>query len=110
VGRFVQRGDTALLEGALTLHPLLKAFMTFAFSSLSLLFVIGLVRLAAPPVMGDELVLLAGILGTAAYCAALLFIGRRLGRRAVVWIESRIAAVVGGRVSRHPIEAAGEPR
>jgi hypothetical protein len=100
VGGFVQRGDRVLLQGALTLHPLIRMFMTLALSCLAVLLAIGLGRLFVRPMMGDELLFLVLVLGAALCTVALMRVSHWFGRQDVSYIEDRIASALGASVVR----------
>jgi hypothetical protein len=94
VGRFVQEPDAARLEGAFTLHPLIRRIMIFWFSCVALFLIIGVGRMVARPSMGDELLFVALTLGLGAYGVALLLLGRWFGRKDIPYIEAGLTAAL----------------
>ncbi len=100
VGRFVQEPDAVRLEGAFTLHPLMRWVMTLWFSFVGLFLAVGVVRIIAHPIMGDELLFVAAALGLGLWGVGLLRFGRWVGRKDVPYIETGLAAALGAPAAR----------
>jgi hypothetical protein len=98
VGHFVQGPDAVRLEGEFTLHPLARWLMTLWFSFVGLFLTVGLVRIVARPTMGDELLFMTITLGMGLWGVGLLRFGRWMGRKDIPYIESGLAAALGGSV------------
>lgn len=106
VGRFVQRPDSVRLEGALTLHPFARRFVSLSVAFLALFLAVAVVRIAVAlsptvagdPRMGDELFFLAVVLGGALYGIGLLRLSRWFSRKDGPYIATRIATALGGSV------------
>jgi hypothetical protein len=100
VGRFVQQPDGIRLEGAFTLHPLVKWFMRLWFSFLLLFLFAVLGRIVTQPRMGEELLLVVIILAMIGFGAGMVRMGRGMGQGDIPYIESAVAEALGAADAR----------
>jgi hypothetical protein len=94
-GRFIERNGKVILAGRFTMHPYVKAFMTFWFGFVGWLTLLNFLhsRATSAPLGGVGMIVV-GI--------ALVMAGRRLARDDAAWLSEVICSALHAQVLVHP--------